>query len=180
MMLGNDEELQQDNAERWNQEMFNDWFRRGGGRRIPVRNGDAPAGGEVVSTTPPYGGPKNPGSVGWDNTGAPTRRYVAPQPPSKQNDEPAIWDLVLDTFRARDRMGLEKYKTRLQAFNGRCALLDILGEKLDEIAYTMQMIEEQRWLGRKIRDLRGLLFDGKTDAAYALVGEITDRVKFPE
>lgn len=44
-----------------------------------------------------------------------------PEPTPQANAHPAIWDLVVADMRERDRIGLDKYRTRLQPHNGRCA-----------------------------------------------------------
>jgi hypothetical protein len=77
-----------------------------------------------------------------------------------KNDRPAIQDLVIGDLarwgpaglvaqvvadiEARKQVGLERYGTLLQAFNGRDALLDAYQEVLDLCQYLRQMKEEQR------------------------------------
>lgn len=63
-----------------------------------------------------------------------------PQPDPKPNNNPAIIDLVVAEFMARDRLGRERYGTRLQAGNGRDALRDALDEALDLVQYLRQAI----------------------------------------
>lgn len=65
------------------------------------------------------------------------------QPEPTPNDKPAVWDLVIEQMRTRDRIGLERYKTRLQPFNGRDALIDLRDELLDAVAYIQQLICER-------------------------------------
>lgn len=62
----------------------------------------------------------------------------AQQPAPIQNDNPAIWDLVIRDMQARDSFGEAKYHTRLQAFNGRDSLLDAYQEVLDLAVYLKQ------------------------------------------
>lgn len=64
-----------------------------------------------------------------------------PEPPPVVNDSPAIWDLVIADMRQRDTDGLRKYGTRLQANNGRDALVDAYQEALDLCVYLRQAIE---------------------------------------
>jgi hypothetical protein len=45
---------------------------------------------------------------------------------------------IAEDIEARIRLGERKYGTRLKAFNGRSALLDLLQESLDAINYSMQ------------------------------------------
>lgn len=75
------------------------------------------------------------------------------QPPPTKNDGPAIWDLIIERMRRRDAIGRERYKTPLQAMNGRNALEDRIEEQLDALAYTVQHIEEMKNLGRELRQL---------------------------
>ena len=85
---------------------------------------------------------------------------VVQQMPEK-NDRPAIQDLVIASLRdlptvyddvtrnaviadieARKAIGLVKYGTLLQAFNGRDALVDAYQEALDLTQYLRQAVEE--------------------------------------
>lgn len=70
---------------------------------------------------------------------------VAPgdQPPPVPNDSPAIQSLVIEDVEARLRVGVERYGTPLQAFNGRDALWDSYQEALDLVVYLRQMIAER-------------------------------------
>ena len=65
------------------------------------------------------------------------------QPKPKKNDYPASWDLVKIDMEKRDKFGQKKYKTRLQAFNGRDTLLDIYEELLDAIVYIRTLLYER-------------------------------------
>jgi len=53
-------------------------------------------------------------------------------------------------MRARDQFGRAKYKTPLEAFNGRNALVDAYQEVLDLAVYLKQQIVEQETLQRAI------------------------------
>lgn len=70
-------------------------------------------------------------------------RKTADQPPPVRNDGPAIWPLVIEDMRERDRVGRERYGTPLQAHNGRDALVDAYQEALDLAVYLRQAIEER-------------------------------------
>lgn len=72
------------------------------------------------------------------------RKSVKPQPHPLPNSEIAVWDLVIQDMRARDAMGAVKYGTRLQAYNGRDALVDAYQEALDLCVYLRQAIEERK------------------------------------
>jgi len=65
------------------------------------------------------------------------------QPEPVKNNLPAVWDLVMKDIRDRDQMGLEKYKTRLQPFNGRDAMTDCYQEALDLVVYFRQLLYER-------------------------------------
>lgn len=67
----------------------------------------------------------------------------AVQPLPTKNDYPAIVDLVLEDIRTRDKIGMERYGTRLQPHNGRDALRDAYEEALDLAIYLRQVIEER-------------------------------------
>jgi hypothetical protein len=65
------------------------------------------------------------------------------QPPPVPNAEPCIQDLVIADIDARKRVGLERYGTLLQPFNGRDALMDAYQEVLDLAVYLRQVLEER-------------------------------------
>jgi hypothetical protein len=67
-----------------------------------------------------------------------------PQLLPQQNDEPIVWDLVIQDMRERDKLGMQKYHTHLQPFNGRDALVDAYQEALDLVVYLRQLIYEKR------------------------------------
>lgn len=81
------------------------------------------------------------------------------QPAPTPTDGPAIQDLVIADLQERKRVGMERYGTLLQAFNGRDAYVDAYEEALDLCCYLRQLIterqiEEQRatTLKRRLRD----------------------------
>lgn len=69
---------------------------------------------------------------------------VQPQKPPKKNKEVPLWEKVIHDMKSRDNMGYQKYKTRLQPFNGRNASVDAYQEVLDLAVYFKQMIEERK------------------------------------
>lgn len=71
------------------------------------------------------------------------KKVAAPEPDPIQNGEPAVWDLVIRDMQERDRMGAERYGTRLQPHNGRDALIDAYQEALDLAVYLRQAIYER-------------------------------------
>jgi hypothetical protein len=68
-----------------------------------------------------------------------TSEQVAPV----KNNAPAVWDLVVADMQARDKVGFERYGTRLQAFNQRNAPVDAYQELLDLTVYLRQWIAER-------------------------------------
>ena len=85
---------------------------------------------------------------------------VEPQPPPIRNERTPVWDLVISDMRERKEFGWRKYKTYLQAFNGRDALVDAYQEALDLCVYLRQSIEERTSRppgGRRVSVLRSLL-----------------------
>ena len=68
------------------------------------------------------------------------------EPAPIPNSNPAVWDLVIEDMRERDRFGAEKYHTHLQPFNGRDVLIDAYQEALDLVVYLRQKIYEDEGL----------------------------------
>ncbi|HWU22205.1 MAG TPA: hypothetical protein VN088_11815 [Nocardioides sp.] len=66
------------------------------------------------------------------------------QPLPVPNSRPAIQDLVIADMAARRQVGIARYGTPLQPFNGRDALQDAYEEALDLATYLRQAIEERR------------------------------------
>ena len=65
------------------------------------------------------------------------------QPQSKPSPSHGdITELVIADLKARRELGIRKYGTTLQAFNGRSALIDAYQEALDLAQYLRQAIEE--------------------------------------
>ncbi|MDE2425682.1 MAG: hypothetical protein KGO96_07230 [Elusimicrobia bacterium] len=65
------------------------------------------------------------------------------QPDPVKNNKPAVWDLVIEEMKNRDNLGLERYGTRLQPFNGRDTLRDAMDEALDLVVYLRTLIYER-------------------------------------
>ena len=74
------------------------------------------------------------------------------QPEPISNDSTPVLDQVIDDMRRRDAVGLARYKTRLQAFNGRDCLKDAYAESLDMAVYLKQELIE-----RDLRMREGML-----------------------
>lgn len=60
-----------------------------------------------------------------------------------QNDLPYIQDQVTKDIAARKELGIRRYGTALQPFNGRDALLDLYEELLDATMYIKQLLVER-------------------------------------
>ena len=68
----------------------------------------------------------------------------AAQPePSPKRGKQNVADLVLADIHQRVEMGMEKYGTKLQTFNGRDALWDAYQEAIDLVMYLRQEIAER-------------------------------------
>lgn len=73
------------------------------------------------------------------------KNLSTPEPAPIKNEGKSIWDLVVKDMRERDEVGEARYGTRLQAHNGRNALVDAYQESLDLTVYLRQFIEEERF-----------------------------------
>ncbi len=65
------------------------------------------------------------------------------EPAPIPNKSKPIWDLVREDIDERNKDGIKKYGTPLQAGNGRDALVDAYQEALDLVVYLRQAIEER-------------------------------------
>lgn len=74
------------------------------------------------------------------------------QPLPTPNDLPEIADLVIAEIDKRRRLGVQRYGTALQAFNGRDPLRDALDECLDLAQYLTQAMHERDHAPRAIAD----------------------------
>jgi hypothetical protein len=115
---------------------------------------------------------------------------AAEQPDPLQNEKPAVWELVQQDFsdrweaddvtaaalsdmKARDEWGRSKYKTPLQPFNGRDALIDFYQEVLDGAVYARQYIYEMESRNEDPADV----FDVYDDLLFA-IRAVRDRILF--
>lgn len=60
-----------------------------------------------------------------------------------KNDLPFVQDAVIEDINERKKVGIERYGTPLQAFNGRDALLDAYEEAIDLTMYLKQLLIER-------------------------------------
>lgn len=63
-----------------------------------------------------------------------------------KNDQPCIQDMVIADIEKRKAIGLQRYGTLLQPFNGRDSLRDAYEEALDLCQYLRQALEERAQL----------------------------------
>lgn len=73
------------------------------------------------------------------------------QPSPTPNNQPETWGLVIDDMVKRNEFGKNKYKTALQAFNGRNAAVDAYEEVLDLSVYMKNMIIERQQMVIKLK-----------------------------
>ena len=82
------------------------------------------------------------------------------QPMPTPNGRPSIQSLVRADLEAREQVGIERYGTALQAFNGRSAARDAYEEVLDLACYWRQEIAERQELDADLRTALELLATG--------------------
>lgn len=70
------------------------------------------------------------------------------QPEPIHNEHTASWELVIQDMEQRNKFGIAKYGTPLQAFNGRDSLKDAYEEALDLCVYLKNAMEERDNLER--------------------------------
>lgn len=76
--------------------------------------------------------------------GRPTKaQREGDQPMPVANDKPAVWPIVMQDMQSRHELGIKRYGTPLQPFNGRDALRDAYEEALDLAVYLRTAIYER-------------------------------------
>ena len=75
----------------------------------------------------------------WD---AASKKAYASQPRPMPNNHMATWGLVIADMAMRNNIGVQKYGTPLQPFNGRNSLVDAYEEVLDLAVYLKNAIVE--------------------------------------
>lgn len=82
--------------------------------------------------------------VGTDTTnGGTLRKRKEDQPLSTKNDFPFIHELVEEDLKGRAELGLLRYGSKLQPYNGRDVMRDIYEEILDAACYMRQQMYER-------------------------------------
>jgi hypothetical protein len=79
------------------------------------------------------------------------------QPMPVVNDRPAVQDQLIVEIERRKKIGVERYGTLLQPFNGRSAIRDAFEESLDLTIYLRQVLAEQDEVAERTRHIRDLL-----------------------
>ena len=104
------------------------------------------------------------------------------QPLPTPNAGPAVVDLVLkeplsaeaqEVIRARDRIGMARYGTRLQPHNGRDVARDFTDEVADAVVYSRQGLEEAA------DDVARLMWGRRLAGAVALLEDAVDHRRHP-
>lgn len=115
----------------------------------------------VSQTTPLWADAPVEPPVEPKQVSAPTKTREGDQPLPVVNDESFVQDLVIADFEARKAVGIERYGTPLQAFNGRNVDLDLYEELLDATTYLKQKLVERESMAETVvelhRALEGLL-----------------------
>lgn len=91
-------------------------------------------GAGVIRGGEPVGNPPDVPDEGM------SRHEPMPVPDPSRGD---VQSLVIADIEERRRVGIARYGTPLQTFNGRDALIDLYQELLDAVMYTRQLIEER-------------------------------------
>jgi len=111
------------------------------------------------------------------------------QPDPVRNEYPKVWDMVIEEYRKRpehifqenvvsemrkrDILGLSRYGTHLQPFNGRDALEDLKDEVLDSVCYISQAIYEGRDVDGILAINRQKLFD-IAEEVIMIIGDLEE------
>lgn len=75
------------------------------------------------------------------------------QPLPTPNDEPDVQSQLIGEIEGRRALGIQRYGTALQPFNGRDSLRDLLDELLDGATYALQVRIERDALLARIAEL---------------------------
>lgn len=71
------------------------------------------------------------------------RQREGDQPLPTKNDRPSVQSMVIKDMQDRERLGILRYGTALQPYNGRDALRDLYEELLDGAMYVRQEMAER-------------------------------------
>lgn len=81
------------------------------------------------------------------------------QPMPAKNDRPSVQSMVIADIEAREQVGISRYGTALQPFNGRDALRDLYEELLDGAMYVKQQMIERDAKAESLRQAHAYLLD---------------------
>lgn len=98
------------------------------------------------------------------------------QPLPVPNDAPDVQSALIAEIEARRNLGIQRYGTALQPFNGRDSLRDLLDELLDGATYALQVKIERDHLLARIAELeaeRDRLRDELLSDAYRELADST-------
>jgi hypothetical protein len=116
-----------------------------------------------------------PQFVSLDDTPAPsspepTKQRVGDQPlPLHHEGVPSIQDRLIRIIQGRAQVGVQRYGTTLQPFNGRDSLLDAFEESLDLTIYLLQVMDERDTIQAQARAVLGVI-DVETE--HPAVGQL--------
>lgn len=72
-----------------------------------------------------------------------TKKAAEHQENPTKNELPCVQDMVVADIEARKQVGIERYGTVLQPWNGRSSLMDAYQEALDLAIYLRQLLYEE-------------------------------------
>lgn len=79
------------------------------------------------------------------------------EPNPVPNGNVAVWETVIKDMHDRNELGIKRYNTPLQPFNGRNALIDAYQESLDLAVYLRQRILEDELSKDELIDIKSYL-----------------------
>lgn len=123
-------------------------------------------------------GEPTPAEIAVGSVGADLRQFAArenlTQPPPKPGKQD-VTAFLLDAIAKRREMGLKKYGTSLQTWNGRDPLADAMEEDLDRMQYLVQARLERADMAERIAELAAAL--DKKQGLYLLARMIVHRIR---
>lgn len=100
----------------------------------------------------------------------PTKQRPEDQPLPTVNEETFIQDRVVSDIEARKAVGIQRYGTALQPFNGRDAIQDAYEEAMDLTVYLKQVLVERQAAASAVTLLEGFVRGSQTLDANAQRG----------
>jgi hypothetical protein len=92
----------------------------------------------------------------------------------KVNNHPCVQDMVIADIEERKKVGIQRYGTVLQPFNGRSALWDAYQEALDLCQYLRQLIYEEDHSKNWVHELKRKVAMARVNAA--VTNKLSDRM----